>query len=247
MRNFKPIFSLAATQEPQARLRSKFGGRPWGLAQSVWPKNMALLAQLVHEPPMIDLGGDYVLHIWHWNSPEDYLDPPNYDFYCHFSTLVPRSELGNELTPAPKGQKLIGEVYIERWEAFDDNAPDEWLPMFLDKETYSQLLEREIGKIHYGGGLRTKFGGPPCWKGTNAIENAPKSCDFLFQTNAYMPIEGEPPTKEIIQKHKLNGIVPSRKANEYIFVITDFACDGSAFVFMDKKQDPPLPLWTWSR
>ena len=247
MINFKPIFSLAATQEPQSKLRSKFGGRPWGLPAEKWPKNMALLAQLVHEPPMIDLGGDYVLHIWHWNTFEDYLDPPDYEFRCHFSTLVPKSELGKELTPAPVGQKLIGEVYIDKWEKFDDHVPDEWLPGFFDPEEHASLMEKETGKIRFGGGLLTKFGGPPCWHGTNAIENSPKHCSLIFQTDAYIRIKGAPPAQEVIERHQLEGIMPCKSGDEFIYVITDFASDGIAFVFLDRTQHPPLPLWTWSR
>ncbi len=247
MKNYKPIFSLAAIQDPQKKLRSKFGGRPWGLDPSIWPKRMALLAQLVHDPPMIDLGGDNVLHIWHWNTPEDYRDPPNYEYFCHFSTLIPKSKLTNELTPAPVGQKLIGEVYVESWEEFDDNAPQEWLPMFYDPKSYSNLLERETGAIHFGGGLGTKFGGPPCWRGTNAIYDSPKHCDFIFQTDAYIRIPGQAPSDDIVKQHKLEGIIPAPNGDGYIYVITDFACDGSAFVFLDKSQSPPLPLWSWSR
>jgi hypothetical protein len=65
MKQYEPIFSIATLNPAQDRLRSKFGGLPWGLSRVHWPKGMALLAQLVHESPMIDLGGDYVLHLWH--------------------------------------------------------------------------------------------------------------------------------------------------------------------------------------
>lgn len=245
MINYKPLFAIAAGQPEQKKLRSKFGGRPWGLDKKHWPNGMSLLAQLVHEPPMIDLGGDYVLHLWHWNTPEQYRDPPEYEFHCDVSTLVRREELGDSLTPAPQGQPLIGEVYIQGWEEVEDNAPDDWYPLFFDD--YSELLDRETGDINFGGGLTTKFGGPPCWQGTNAIENAPKESAFVFQTDAYIPIAGPMPSKEFIEQHALSGIMPSRKGDSYIYVITDFASDGSAFVFLDKNQEPPLPLWTWSR
>ena len=247
MRNFKPNFSLGCTRPEQTKLQSKFGGRPWGLAPAKWPKGMALLCQLVHDPPMIDLGGDYVLQLWHWNDPDDFQDPPEYHFHCDFSTLVPRSELGEFLTPAPSNQKLIGEVFIESWEEFDDNMPVEWLTMFFDKSSYGELLEREVGAIQFGGGLGTKFGRPPCWQGTNAIENAPQNCEFIFQTNAYIPIQGQLPNPNLIEKNNLKGLLPNPQGNGFQYVITDFGSDGSAFVFLDKTQDPPIPLWTWSR
>ena len=247
MINYKPKFGLGCTRPEQTELLSKFGGRRWGLDPACWPTRMALLCQLVHDPPMIDLGGDYVLHVWHWNSPDDYRDPPEYHFHCDYSTLVKRTDLGSGLTTAPKDQCLIGEVFIDGWEELEDNTPAEWLPEFFDESSYSDLQEREVGDIQFGCGLGTKFGGPPNWQGTNAIRNAPKNFDFLFQTDAYIPIQGKPPSKEIIKQHNLTGIMPTKDPDNFIFVITDFACDGSAFLFMDKSQDPPIPHWNWSR
>ena len=166
MINYKPKFGLGCTRPEQTELLSKFGGRPWGLDPACWPTRMALLCQLVHDPPMIDLGGDYVLHVWHWNSPDDYRDPPEYHFHCDYSTLVKRTDLGSGLTTAPKDQCLIGEVFIDGWEELEDNTPAEWLPEFFDESSYSDLQEREVGDIQFGCGLGTKI-----WRATKLARN----------------------------------------------------------------------------
>ena len=91
MEIYKPKFSLGTLSDPQSELKSKFGGSPWGFPKEKWPSaDLVLLAQLVHDPPMIDLGGDFVLHLWHWAAPDSFMDPPNYAQGSVFSTLLKR-------------------------------------------------------------------------------------------------------------------------------------------------------------
>lgn len=269
MKNYEPIFSLGALNPPQDRLRSKLGGLPWGLSRSYWPAGMSLLAQLVHEPPMIDLGGDYVLHLWHWSDPENYCDPPDYVDDRKFSLLLPREKLGRGLLPPPRGTRLFGEVVIEGWREFDDNMPEDWLPLFYSSKTFREASSREGGCIEFGKGLRTKFGGQPCWvvAGPDAIDHVPGKIPFLFQTDGWIRFQGAVPDYEQIgadfyddrnsqrvvfqpKQKKVNApwyLMTSMKEGEYIAVIADFASDGTAYVFLDRETDPPTPRWTWSR
>ena len=69
MRYFLPQFRIAAFSGTQTELRSKVGGLPWGLPKERWPRccqrPQKLLAQLRHEPPMLDLGdAGAVLHLF---------------------------------------------------------------------------------------------------------------------------------------------------------------------------------------
>src|SRR5579864_8582585 len=69
MQYFMPKFQIAALLPPQDRLRSKIGGIPWGLPPRLWPTccghPQKLLAQLCHEPPILDLGAEgSVLHLF---------------------------------------------------------------------------------------------------------------------------------------------------------------------------------------
>ncbi|MFN5468376.1 MAG: hypothetical protein ACK5ZC_13050 [Pirellulaceae bacterium] len=268
MKQYEPIFSIGCMNPPQDRLRSKFGGLPWGLSRNHWPKGMSLLAQLVHEPPRIDLGGDYVLHLWHWSDPEQYEDPPDYRVDARHALLLPRSQLGRGLIPPPQGTRLFGEVWIEGWREFDDNMPDDWLPLFYSSKGFREASSREGGCIEYGQGLRTKFGGQPCWSvaGPDAIDRLPGRIPFLFQTDGWIRLPGPMPDYQKIgatriewdnQKQKI--LKPDRPNpaapwalmegihKETIAIIADFASDGSAYVFLDRSTTPPTPRWTWSR
>ena len=269
MKNFEPIFSLGVLKPPQDRLRSKLGGMPWGLSRDHWPQGMSLLAQLVHEPPMINLGGDYVLHLWHWSDYENYCEPPNYIVDQKFSLLVPRISLSEGLTSPPEGTRLFGEVLIEDWREFDDNMPADWLPLFYSSKTFREAQSREVGRIEFGNGLRTKFGGQPCCSvaGPDAIDLVPGELPFLFQTDGWIRINGQMPSfeevgsvllddhsgperitrKPMVERPGAPWYLMSTGKDNYIAVIADFASDGSAYVFIDRSTDPPTPRWTWSR
>src|SRR3954469_25249809 len=69
MRYFTPRFEIATLVGEQQKLISKLGGVPWGLPKDCWPscceQPMKLLAQLCHEPPVLDLGAPgAVLHLF---------------------------------------------------------------------------------------------------------------------------------------------------------------------------------------
>ena len=69
MRSFLPTFQIATLAGEQTCLRSKLGGVPWGLPVERWPvccgQPQKLLAQLCHQPPMLDLGAPgAVLHLF---------------------------------------------------------------------------------------------------------------------------------------------------------------------------------------
>jgi hypothetical protein len=218
---------------------------------------------------MIDLGGDYVLHLWHWSDFENYCEPPDYIADPKFSLLVPRSSLGRGLIPPPHGTRLFGEVLIEGWRELDDNMPDDWLPLFYSSKTFREVSSREGGCIEFGNGLRNKFGGQPCWSvaGPDAIDHVPGELPFLFQTDGWIRIKGPVPSYEEVGAVLLDDhsgperITKNPKAtrpeapwylmttdrDEYIAIIADFASDGSAYVFMDRSTNPPVPRWTWSR
>ena len=270
MKNYEPLFSIGTLNPPQNRLRSKLGGLPWGLSRSQRPEGMAMLAQLVHEPPMIDLGGDFVLFLWHWSDPENFCDPPNYQDDRKYSLLVPRSSLGNGLIPPPRNTRLFGEVLIDGWREFDDNMPEEWLKLFYTSKDFREVSSREGGCIEFGNGLQTKFGGQPCWSvaGPDAIDLLPGPMPLLFQTDGWIRIKGEVPDHQLVGSLFLDDSTPghrvtrkptrmlptapwflmtSSKPDEFIAVIADFASDGNAYVFMDRSSNPPIPRWTWSR
>ncbi len=235
MNKYSPIFSLGFQQDEQTELRSKFGGMPWGFPAELWPsEDLVLFAQIVHQPPMVDLGGEYVLHLWHWCDPNCFMDPPAYEGKRLFSTLLHIDELGNKLTPPPRNTDLIGEVFIDGW---------------IEKEDGFESFE-------------TKFGGEPDWRGTGGAYGLPaKDCEFIFQTDGRFQMEGALESFENSGSmlRYSDGKVSGEKSipnaplaigefrGKLVITFADFASDGIAFVFLDKSTSPPTPRWTWSR
>ena len=227
-----------------------------------WPsEDLVLFAQLVHDPPMIDLGGEFVLHLWHWADPDCFMDPPGYEVNSLFSTVLRRDEIGSGLSDVSKDKVMLGEVFVEGWEVLDDGVPAAWGPSYRSKDKYLDLLDRETEEVKTGGGLRTRFGGFPCWGGTEGIHGLPEGVTFLFQTDgsyrsnkslsefsragavlhdesgSIIGTRSKPNAPESISEYK--GEVVVRFAN--------FASDGIAFVFLDKSSEIPTARWTWSR
>ena len=199
MINYKPVCTAATLAPPQTGLRAKFGGRPWGLSPRRWPAGLTLLCQLPHDPPAVDLGGDFVLHLWHFAGGEDYRDPPAYAPGA-WATLLPRGELGDGPTPAPPGQRLIGELFVDRWEPYEDGVPAAWLPDYFDPRAHRALLDREVGGIETGLGSMTKAGGGPRWCGLSSIHRLPegRALSFLFQTDGRFPMAPPRPTADAL-------------------------------------------------
>ncbi len=244
---YEPICSIASLQEPQSKLRSKIGGLPWGLPKKYWNDKLALLAQLVHEPPMVDLGGDYVLHLWHWSTPDDYCDPPLYEESELWATLVPVAEMTEtSFTEPPAGVTPFEELYIDSWREFDQ--------------------QQTLGRLY--GGPETRVAGLPGGGGhSNPEDDLPLGMSFLFQTDGTFVL-GAPPSVDtdmertsIAELEKSLGVEPRLAGQERKYsgtlmkngkgiwraYIADFASDGNAWVFIDRAADPPKVVWNWSR
>ena len=140
MRFFLPSFQIATlAAEPQERLRSKLGGVPWGLPAERWPtccgQPQKLLAQLRHEPPMLDLGAlGAVLHLFHCLECAGVgrgRDGTN----AGAAFVLDASELSDKLVrvpgydhPSPSLHPLIGEFWLAGWQEVDDGIPSARLP-----------------------------------------------------------------------------------------------------------------------
>jgi len=199
MRYFMPRFQIATLAEPQTQLLSKIGGLPWGYPLDLWPQccgqPQRLLAQLCHEPPMLDLGdSDAVLHLFQC------LECCGDDDCGRASVMLNRLELGQSLTTtdAPDyepalGNSLIGEFWIQSWEEADDGIPDSRLPEFFRAETL-RALEDEFTDIDwYSNQGRTKFGGTPRWTGNGPMSFPEGAFEFAFQIDNNLWIAGEMP------------------------------------------------------
>lgn len=208
MRYFAPRFQIATLAGEQKKLLSKIGGISWGLPADRWPicrqceRQERLLAQLCHEPPMLDLGSpSAVLHLFQC------MECGGIDYTCgniedcgRDTLVIDRSELGEGLSLIPGyddlsdlGKELIGEFWITGWEEGDDGIPAMRLPEFFD--------ERKLRKIHnefpdidwFDSQMRTRFGGTPRWSGNGPMSFPEPPFEFSFQLDNWLFLPGLPP------------------------------------------------------
>jgi hypothetical protein len=230
MRFFRPRFVVATLQtEPQTRLRSKLGGRPWGFPVSHWPfcrectRPMALVAQLLHDPPMLDLGNDnYVLHLF--QCPTAGCSSYECDAGCTAGLVLSRHDLGDALIEAPRdthptGQiyvkmtgpnvvvpeenwtiPLNGELWLSHWEQHDDEIPPDKLSAFFDNAAFDALPARQRNPFGFDSRWHTKTGSAPYWGGNgvgDTVERVPQPpFAFLMQINESIPVAGPVPAPD---------------------------------------------------
>lgn len=241
MINYRPICSISDKPSTQNRLRSKFGGLPWGLPDNYWPsQDVVLLAQLVHDPPAIDLGGENVAFIWHWIDPDKWQDPPRYRIDKSNGFILPQNKLLEGLVEPAFETECFQELLIDGWEAIDDNLADAPSQKYTTYDGLRELGSNAILDSKFWHLLSTKFGGVPHWRGSSGLHELPEGCDFLFQTDGSVWLGDEK------SEQQTGAVGIEENAGGKIASITDFGDAGVAFVFLDHKTTPTSIRWTWS-
>jgi hypothetical protein len=270
MRYFLPQFRIAALSGAQVKLRSKIGGLPWGLPAGRWPRccgrAQKLLAQLCHEPPMLDLGGTgRVLHLFQC------MDCCSIDGNGA-AFVLDRAELGDGLTEIAGiydmseyeyGYGLIGEAWIDGWTEKDDGIPASRLGEFFD-EPQLWSLQEEFKQIDwFDQEEATRFGGSPRWTGNGPMTYPGPPFEPLLQLSTW--IRTAPTAEQIralsrpieeIEADVLAGKLPPSlpwnfhhepATNSYGIEYTNLASDGVAFVSIDRTARPPGAKWALCR
>lgn len=276
MRYFAPRFRPATLAGNQNKLLSKLGGVPWGLPIGCWPfccgQPEKLLAQLCHEPPMLNLGDpDAVLHLFQC------LECGGIDDGGRDAFLIDRSQLGQALVRiegydhCPElGNRLIGEFWIDGWDKEDDGIPAARLPEFFDEnELWS--LQADFPNIDWFDSRQsTRFGGSPRWTGNGPMNFPPAPFEFLLQFDNYLYLPGPLPCPNDVGcgvsiqsqssaytqampepgMERINApwtIIQERSVNYYYAEFTNLGSDGTAYVFIDRTQQPHKVKWFWNR
>lgn len=205
-------------QSPQTSLRSKFGGLPWGLPLERWRRCqecgrlMSLLAQLMHDPPALDLGGpDHVLHLFQCQDPGCLCMDPGMG---NDAVMVPVDALSAGLTVVPENEELggcdavmingvvppnlrllVGELWIDGWEERDDGFDPNLSIDVFDYDKWIHLPESIVDQMFKSRSC-TKMGGVPCWTANGPPEPLPAGYEFLFQLDTFIHFTGTPPTPD---------------------------------------------------
>lgn len=271
MKFYVPKFQIATLQPPQTRFRSKFGGLPWGLPLERWcycqtcGKPMSLLAQLRHDPPALYLGNpDQVLHLFQCQECFGYEPQKGND-----AILVPFQELGKGLTePQPPLELLAGELWIDGWEEKDDYLDPALAKKIFDQDKWMELPEATLQSM-FEAHWRTKMGGLPYWTGNGPQHRPRRGYEFLCQLDTLIEFPGKPPKPDKIggmvvvtepggkqeyrqpnpNKKKRNApwYVDWSEKGKFCVTITNLGTDGTAYVFINRRSDPPRVYWLWNR
>ena len=277
MRYFTPRLQIASLAGEQTKLLSKIGGVPWGLPPEKWPvccgQPEKLLAQLCHEPPMLDLGAPgAVLHLFQC------LECLGIGEFGRDAFVLDQSEFRGGLVRIPKydhspdlGARLIGEFWITGWKEEDDGIPTARFSEFFDERKLWKLQE-EFPKIEwFDCRMNTKFGGSPRWTGNGPMGFPPSPFEYLFQLDNYLYLEGPPPSPNDAgcgvttfgdkgrvldtsspdsDRRRINApwlIMHDQSADCHYAEYTNLGSDGTAYVFVDRNRLPHEVQWFWNR
>ena len=271
MKSFLPQFTVATLSMEVPRLRSKIGGIPWGFPREQWPHccdaPQKLLAQICHEPPAIDLGGnDFVLYLFQCLECCGIGDRGRNAFLLKRDDLVDHSVTVPEYDKTPElGEPLIGEIFISGWNAVEDGIPESRLPDFFSEEYRYWSLQGDYPEIEWFD-HNSRFGGSPRWTGNGPQGPPTAPFEFLFQLSTLLYISGNPPRADQIgcsintegstfntqsqMRTKPNApwsVFHSPKLDHHAVEFTNLGSDGTLYVFIDRTKSPPKAQWYWNR
>ena len=180
---------------------------------------MSHLAQLPADGDALPLASGEVLFLCkcEWDSICSFWE---HDSGANAAFVVQRAELGTGPTappsdPAEGPPALLREISITGWRADDDGAPSELEEAFYDYQAHSELPEEVAHPHDWASAWRTKSGGVPYWT-ANGAQQMPAGRLFLQIDNWVDLADGS------------NAEV------------ANFCSDGTAYVFVDRAQAPPV-------
>ena len=228
VQDFIPRFEVATLRPPQTRLIPKLGGLPWGFPVDMWPRcpdcsiPMALLAQLPHDGPALDLGdARWVLHVFQCATAGCFTW--DYDGGCNAAFILPREVLREGLTQAPPAstdrpvrawigeitaeersmlaseeRSMHGELWITGWQEHEDTIPHDMRPAYFDFDAFWTLPDKLRSPHDHDHRFFTKAGGVPYWTVNGPSGFPPAPFDYLMQIDTHLYIRGHLPDPSTI-------------------------------------------------
>ncbi|WP_418126091.1 hypothetical protein [Variovorax sp. 160MFSha2.1] len=133
---------------------------------------------------------------------------------------VPHQALANAPTPAPAAEngglpEVLLELAITHWYAADDGVPAELEDAFYDYGRHADLPDEVAHPHNWASAWRTKAGGVPYWTANGAQQVPPGR--LVLQIDNWVSLEEGGGTE-----------------------VANFCSDGTAYVFVDRSQAPPV-------
>jgi hypothetical protein len=241
MKYFVPKVKIGSELPLQDCLEEKFGGLPWGLNIDQVPvcshcgKHQTLVAQLLHHPVRLDLGGSgRVLFVF--MCEQSYGGCPSWQggSGANACFVLEPHELGNALTDivyelCPPHQ----EVRILDWYECEDGISPAQVADFYNDDRYCELPEALIDGIP----SLTKIAGVPSW--CQSANETPEGWQFVAQIEESHHVFEIPPG-QVWGQH----IVDARHEQPRLVGDHNFG-SGSAYVFLRYQSDKPEGWFFW--
>ena len=200
MLNYRPILSLPADLDAGVAAVERFGGRPWGLADALWPVckecggRQSLLAQLSHHPERLDLGAQgRMLFVFYCNNYPGMCDSWGGSSGANACFVLDAEQLeGTPFDHPPAGAIDPDDhaVVISSWQAFDDGFDEATAKKLLTLTDYDDLPDSALAQLSGS----THLGGVPWWI-QDANEAPGGDWTFVGQLDTYYSFH-EPPKSE---------------------------------------------------
>jgi hypothetical protein len=217
-----------------------------GFPRQLWPicrecdQPLALLAQLPHQPPVLDMGDPkWVLHLFQCTTSS--CSTWSYDTGCNAALILPREALTEGLTHPPAATaprptiawagsnripiadpSMHGEIWITGWREHEDGIPDHLITAYYDRTEFDALPENLRFPHNFDSRLATKTGGVPYWTGNGTPPDIPQApFEYLMQIDSYLVLRGPLPSPSVgcdvhfIDVHKMETLaVPEADRRE---------------------------------
>ena len=176
--------------------------------------------------PLLPIARDEVLFLFkcEWDSVCSFWD---FADGANRVLCLPRNELGDVLTQPPPVQtqqdgekfRILPELGVARWLAQDDGVPVELEDAFYDYSRHNDLPDEIANPHDWASEWRTTFGGVPYWT-ANGAQGQPSI----------------PPGRLLLQIDNWVAMNDGRQDVE----VANFCSDGTAYIFIDCTESPPV-------
>jgi hypothetical protein len=247
MRYFVPRLSPSG-QGRRNGFKEKLGGRPEGLPPSLWPAcaecggPMSLIGQFEHHGERLDLGREERrLFVFMCDNDPGTCATWEANSGANACLVVEPEQAGTEAAEAPRPAPVWNEAIIVGWTERDDGIDESLRPRFFSDSDYYGSTDRPgiDHEVAERVPMATKFGSVPLW--LQSSEEGPADHDFIGQIDCQMPFEEEPDRIE----PWMSAGDGSPESPLYWASGPDFGDCGIAYLFADRRLDPPVIRMFW--
>lgn len=246
MRYFVPDIRPAVELPPQETFVEKFGGLPWGIPQSKWPKcagcgkSQSLVAQFEHSDQRLNLGKPgRILSIFHCAHIPGYCSTWDGKSGANACFVTEPEENTQTSTSLPEDLPPVeNEAHVIGWIERDDGIPESDTALFFEEKTFFELPDEVMDRLS----SISRLGGVPHWfQGPSDGSPVEDGWRFVGQIDSSLSFFTSPKTP-------LSWISPDSEKWEgrtHFAQGPNFGEDGLGYVFLKMTNGTPSGWFFW--